>query len=221
MKIIHVVPDGACLFRSLAVSLVYELTGRRVGGGTEWGLENTFADVIHNIVARWIRTLVAMSLRNNRPIVNIRTELKDNRDLYKTIRELTEMIGTYKLNKAFPSSRLKRSIMRQYLPSIQLKRIQEGEWSYEENGPTAKDISMSGRLEHESYASYCRRIFHWVEWGGESECYIAAHILGADIHIYENRVRVRTYSCEKNMLGKSLHIHFSPEECHYDGIINV
>ena len=76
MKIIQVVPDGACLFRSLAVSLVYEITGRRVGGGTEWGMETTFADVIHNIVARWIRTLVALSLKNNQPVVTSRTVLK-------------------------------------------------------------------------------------------------------------------------------------------------
>ena len=62
MREVCVERDGGCLFRSLAVALFHQIYQINLGKGCLWGREKTVRQVAHNVVARWVRTLVVASL---------------------------------------------------------------------------------------------------------------------------------------------------------------
>lgn len=216
-KVIPSLPDGSCMYRSLATGLLHIYNGR-LCLGAPWGAEGTLGEISHNLVTRWIRFLVQHSMCQDTS-VTIDSKV-GSRSLATVLHVLTEMIEKRGVAFAFQSKREQRYFIRKHLPAKPRCPLPINSDPYP-CGLTPKELSVSGR-EHESFSTYCKRLSFHETWGGEAECYVASHIIGLPIEVFIKNQTKRAFLYglgEKNIRIYSLVVLYDAKKNHYDAIV--
>lgn len=215
VRLQRVLPDGACLFRSLATSLIYAFSGASGGFGAPFGRETTGPEVLHNLVTRWVRTLVVVSLCGYE--VSIRTKLGP-RSLYDVLRAGCALLrddsgNTRKFNR-----------LRRQTPSIPVL-VCKPEQRYAGTDVTRAIVCASGMRPDETVHDYCERMLRPNEWGGEAELFAASRVLQVPITVYTGRRSFSTYyprgweqSTQRNFW--KLRLLFRADQQHYDALLH-
>lgn len=217
-KVIPSLPDGSCMYRSLATGLLYLYNGR-ICPGAPWGAESTLGEISHNLVTRWIRFLVQHSMCQDTSIT-IDSRIGDW-SLATVLHVLTEMIEKRGILYAFESKREQRYFIRKYLPTKPRRPRPINNDPYP-CGLVPTELSVSGREDKESFATYCKRLSFHETWGGEAECYVASHIIGLPIEVFMKNQTKRAFLyglSEKNIRIYSLVLLYDAKKNHYDAIV--
>ena len=193
------IPDGNCLFRSLAVSIVHVFTGKNCGRGSLYGQEKTLAHAVHNVVAEWLRVLLVHALTEQGPIT-IETAF-DGRSLFKTLLKIQSLLRRQEdgrqpsMMARFPSPRAVREFMRRLRPRYRSlpMRGHAGTKMFA-CGLTADELTQAGRHEEETFSQYCGRLLRRGTWAGAAECYIAAQIVRLPVLVLQRGQHPLTYS---------------------------
>ena len=211
-----VLPDGNCLYRSIAASAIYAFTGKNCGRGAIFGEEKTIANAVHNVVTSWIRTLVVHELATDKS-VNIHTEW-GGRSLYKTLVKIDKILEGNLKTKRFASKRHSRDFMRSLRAIPPPLKVGNGEKKFP-IGFTAQELSMSGRKNSETFCGYCRRMYREGSWGGAVECYLACQVLMLPIHMLQRNAKPQIFLPDnEDLLAHRVTIRFDGHE-HYDAVI--
>ena len=215
-KIIVSIPDGSCLYRSMATGLLLLHNGNMCHGAP-WGEERTITEIAHNVVARWIRYLVKHSLCYDLTC-HIGSKIDGTMSLEIVLHTLGRVILKRGPEYTFPTKREKRYFIRKLLPTISKPPRQQT--ACYPCGLTPMELSVSGR-EEESFETYCRRLSYYETWGGEAECYVAAQVIGIPIEVFLKKNKKRKfYYVPDNTSIKiySLLLLYDPKNNHYDAI---
>lgn len=210
-------PDGSCMYRSLATGLLYLYNGC-ICLGAPWGSESTLGEISHNLVTRWIRFLVQHSMCQDTSIT-IDSRIGDY-SLATVLRVLTDMIEKRGIQYAFESKREQRYFIRRHLPTKPRRPFTINNDPYP-CGLSPNELSVSGR-DDESFVTYCKRLSFHETWGGEAECYVASHIIGLPIEVFMKNQTERTFLYglgEKNIRIYSLILLYDAKKNHYDAIV--
>ena len=212
-----IIPDGNCLFRSLAVSLVYVFTGKNCGRGALHGSEKTLAHAIHNVVSDWLRLLLVCSLISDKQEITIETEWK-GLSLFKVLIKVHKLLQRKKMTSRFESPRSAREFMRRLRPRVGSLRMGKGSKLFP-CGLTAAELSQSGRMPSESFSRYCRRLLRRGTWGGASECYVAAQVILLPVYVLQRGQKPQIYlPNDKDDVGHRIVVKYDGEE-HYDAVL--
>ena len=216
VRVQRVLPDGNCLYRSLATGLIFQYTGFNCGSGGVPNKEKTLGEAFHNAAMMWIRQLVAR--RMNGEGVSLRTRW-GKMSLLKLMRIAQKYLSRYGMHREFATTRgARRSFMRRIMPSP--PRLVAGDGSnLLPCGVTANDLSLSVRRARESFRSYLSKIARLYTWGGEPECYVASLVLELPLIVYQKRVSPIRYSQALGDDNHDIRILFSGDDQHYDTII--
>ena len=210
MRLVSVKRDGGCLFRSLAVALFYQTYGINLGKGQLWGREITARQLAHNVVARWVRTLVVASLAGHRGVTPSTP--------FGRLNFLDAVEKAYAILQAFPQrKRLDPRTLREWKRSL-APEVSRGTFEpclYQPENVPGDLLTLSGRCRGESHRAYCRRMFRLCEWGGESELFVASKVFGVRIVVWGEGHRIMVEYGDKT----SLPLHVRLVEEHYDAYV--
>lgn len=212
---IEVEMDGGCLFRSIAVGLFFKEYGINIGPGSVIGEENTIKEMIHNVLSRWVRTLIIYSMFH--PNTTIETKIYRDVSFHDILIRLFTVAQNYGFRYRFKNPREKRQIKREFLCPIQLSGSSDGDFSILEDMIPVNIISMGGRDKDESHSTYCKRMMHLKSWGGASEIYIASKIFQYAIYIKERNKIVQKYI--PNKIKNIIQVVYDCKKEHYDALI--
>lgn len=212
---IEVEMDGACLFRSIAVGMFYKEFGINIGGGCEMGEEITVKEVIHNVLSRWIRTMIVSAMFHEH--TSVETPIYHDNTFRDILDRLYIFSQEYGLKRRL-SDREIRSLKRQFLYPIRLFGKSQGNFSLcGEDKIPINIISMGGRSSDETHERYCKHMMHLKSWGGASEIYVASKLFHYAIYIKQGRKIVQKYIPSK--IKQIIHVIYSPKKEHYDAWI--
>jgi hypothetical protein len=213
-----VIPDGNCLFRSLAVSLVHVFTGKNCGRGKLLGHEKTLGQAIHNVVAHWLRVLIVYNLSgDDGENVTIGTAW-GGKSLFKVLAKIHRLANRHRLSTRFTSPRAAREFIRRLKPQCPPLRVGKGHRKFP-SGFTAAEVTQSGRLANETFSQYCHRLLRPGTWGGAAECYVAAQVLRLPVHVFQRNVPPQIYLPDnKDEVQHCVHVRFDGVE-HYDAML--
>lgn len=214
MREVCVERDGGCLFRSLAVALFHQIYQINLGKGCLWGREKTVRQVAHNVVARWVRTLVVASLAGMAtadPHVRL-----GNLNFFEMAENLFSFLQAYPKDKHV-DPRVLRAEKRALAPQAPTGMFGGPGHStvYAPENVRGDVVSLSGRYAGESHVAYCKRMLRPREWGGESELFVASKVFGVRIIVWGEDHCVLAQYGEKSLLP----LHVRLEEEHYDAYI--
>jgi hypothetical protein len=212
---IEVEMDGGCLFRSLAVGVFFQEFGINLGSGCILGEESTIKEMVHNILSRWIRTIIMYSMFY--PNTTLDTKLYNEVSFLDILIRLFAIIQAYGVKYRFQSSREKRKLKREFLYPIQLSGLSDGKFPILEDMIPVNIISMGGRDTDETHSKYCKRMMHLTSWGGASEIYIASKIFQYTIYIKEGKKIVQKYTPKK--IKNIIQVVYDSKKEHYDAFI--
>ena len=212
---IEVEMDGGCLFRSIAVGLFFKEYGINIGPGSVIGEESTIKELIHNVLSRWIRTIIMYSMFY--PNTTVETKLYRDVSFHDILIRLFTVAKNYGFRYRFKNSREKRQIKREFLCPIQLSGSSDGDFPIFEDMIPVNIISMGGRHKDESHSTYCKRMMHLKSWGGASEIYIASKIFQYAIYIKERNKIVQKYI--PNKIKNIIQVVYDCKKEHYDALI--
>ena len=216
VRVQRVLADGNCLFRSLATATILKFTGFNCGSGSEIGKEKNIGDAFHNVIMKWIRTLVAHRLAGSD--VDMHTKW-GKFSLFKVFKLARKFLTRYGTDREFAS---RRGARRKFIERISPKppRLHPGDGSHlMPCGVTARDISSSGRSARESFKSYVKRIARLYSWGGEAECYVASLIL-MPVEVFQKNMQPCKYSSDGGDIARTpVKVLFDEDVRHYDAIL--
>ena len=212
---VEVEMDGGCLFRSIAVGLFFKEYGINIGPGSILGEESTIKELIHNVLSRWIRTIIMYSMFY--PNTTVETKLYRGVSFHDILNRLFVVAQQYGLRYRFKTSREKRRLKREFLYPIQLSGSSDGDFPLSEDFIPVNIISMGGREKDETHSTYCKRMMHLTSWGGASEIYIASKLFQYAIHIKEGKKIVQKYI--PNKIKNIIKVIYDCKKEHYDALI--
>lgn len=208
-KIVEMVPDGACLFRSLACGLLYSYTGH-VLKGSEFGMEETLGDCCLNVVARWLRCLVVYAMLCDDRVYTVDTLLHEEHSFRSLLYFLGALLEEKGPMHVFPTQRSKRAFVR-YLSLPMLSKTCP-------MGTTIMGIPWLFVLE-EPLVPYARRMWKNTTWGGEVELILLHRILQLPIEVCKTKYKLLTVYGGDAYKRDAVRLQVRFKKDHYDAII--
>ena len=167
----------------------------------------------HNVVSRWVRTLIVASLAGY-----------DNVTPYTTFSRgvafLDVVEKAYAILQTFPKdktldTRMLRACKRSLAPGVPTFGQSMKPSMYHPEGVPGNMLTLSGRYRGESHRAYCRRMLRLCEWGGESELFVASKVFGVRIVVWGEGHRMMVEYGDK----MAMPIHVRLVEEHYDAYV--
>ncbi len=218
VRVQRVLPDGNCLFRSLAATSLLDFTGFNCGKGSGLGKEKTLGDAFHNATMQWIRALVAHRFAGHD--VNLHTEW-GKYSLHRLFKLAKKLLCRYGVDREFAN---KRGARRKFIEKIfpHPPRLVIGDGSHVMPcGMSACDISSSGRGPRESFRSYVRRISRSKSWGGQAECYVASLVFELPVQVFQKNMLPCKFTPPTPNERHPVRVLFNEDDQHYDAILTV
>ena len=215
----RVLPDGGCLFRAIATALLKVELGIRVGLGKKVGHEKIVGDAVQNAVSAWIRTLTMHRLAGGNVDRDTKWGKYSLEDVLQRVRQLFVQ-REVKPTRPFKTKADAQEFVRILSPDP--PPLHAGEGDHKIGNISAATLTLSGRKPKESFAEYCTRLLRPQTWGGESECFVASHVLRRPIKIYQTHGKPLKYDggiSDQDGPKEEVHILYSPHARHYDAIV--
>lgn len=171
-NVVRVLPDGSCMFRSIAVGFFFNCTGYIVDGGSAKGCERSIDDCISNCLTTWMRMLAILSLCvgdgigadtmfgnmhqvSLMGVVRVCQRLRDDngQSSLRVYKRIFSKLGAPALPKIFDSERLIKIREKSTMPVKDFVELVKGE----------------------TFSQYCKRMAYSTSWGSYCELYVLAH----------------------------------------------
>jgi len=216
MRIQLTLPDGNCLFRSAAVSLLRIFTGKNCGKGALFGKESTLAHAIHNTLALWLRVLVVYNLAGEDATIETAW---DGRSLLMVLAKVHRLTENRNMRTKFKTPRAAREFMRRLRPKPpRLCIAGRGQKVYPE-GMTADELTLAGRYDGETFSHYLRRLLRHGTWGGATECYVLSQVLLLPVFVVQRGLSPQRYLPKgRDEVAHRIIVRFDGDN-HYDAVL--
>ena len=220
-KLIRILPDGSCLFRSVACGLVNLFCGHCEESGSPFNSESTIVELMHNLLAQYLRIYAVIYVSGSNS-VRFDSRIGGKYSGYDVLRYLHRFLRQESNGRVFSAERLAK--MRASL-TPKLKTL-----ALREDAPLNGDgLKRKNLIEDETLEQYCRRMIRPETWGGELEILALANVLQIPIHLYfytmpatgKNRRRqVKRYDVASAKVCYKLRLHYNGTN-HYDALCDT
>ena len=226
MDLQRVLPDGACLFRSVACSFAYQTLGYNLGPGVPESAEITLRDVAANAVQRWLRHLTVLALcgdpRSGGDAVDAGTLLCVGSGLANSLLgvllDVDRELRTHGIDDRASPAHMS-AFRKQVRPPPTSSRMKCNPDRVLRSGISARDTVIEGPSQ--SFQQYCARMNQDTTWGGEPELYVlAAYVLRMPIHVVNRHgAPLLSYNDEAGC-AHSVRVRYNGTN-HYDAVLHL
>ena len=224
MDLQRVLPDGACLFRSVACSFTYQALGYNLGPGVPEIAETTLRDVAANAVQRWLRHLTVLALCGGSmgDAVDVGTPVSvgegEANSLLGVLLDVDREFRTHGIE--FHASPAHMSAFhKQVRPPTTSSRLKCDPDRVLRSGISARDTVIEGPSQ--SFQQYCARMKHDTTWGGEPELYVlAVYVLRMPIHVVDRHGAPLLSYNESAKCAHSVTVRYNGIN-HYDAVLHL
>ena len=213
----RILPDGSCLFRSVACGIINVFCGHcsSTESGRPFNDERTVQELLHNLIAEYLR-IYAVVFVSGSDNVRFDTRIGGKYSGYDVLRYLHRFLCQELQGRKFELKRVQK-LRSKLAPKLKTLSVRE-------NAPlNGEGLQRKNLIEDETLEEYCRRMAQLETWGGELEILALSNVLQMPIHLHHGnasrrrrRMQVKTYDVPTDA-SYSLHVVYNGVN-HYDAL---